>query len=518
MTLSLRIISVNDVYSLECLPRLKSLVRHYREDASGAWVTLVICAGDFVAPSLLASLDAGRGMVDCFNDIGVTHVVLGNHEDDIAMTELHARVAELDAKWLSTNVSFDPKMPTEDVIDVGGARVALLGLVMTDPAIYRAAPFGGAPLEAPNTVALREARRLIAAGCTAVIPITHQSMEDDRALARAENEPPFPVIVGGHEHVAFLENTGATWIVKAGADANAAVITELTWDRAGKLTTTTRLEPVAGYPEDAELRARVDRHMAKVHDIETASLVMLASGETLSSVGARAMQTSLGTLLCSRMRDALGADVCVLNAGGIRGAREYRTHFTYGDLKTEVPFDNEIVVVRMPGHVLREAITASRAHAPAESGSFLHVDDALVPERIDDDREYRVAVVRNLLGGMDHIEPLVRFAQTHPEGVPPVGTGRDVKHVLVDAFAVELWRKLGGFDAIDANHDGVLTEAEVAAAITRVTREAPSHVTAQLLVRAIDANADSLISRKELEGLVPSLSEAQRRGRDSNPR
>jgi 2',3'-cyclic-nucleotide 2'-phosphodiesterase (5'-nucleotidase family) len=498
---TLRIVSVNDVYSLESLPRLSSLVQRYRGEADV--VTLVVVAGDFVAPSLLSSLDAGRAMVDCFNDIGVTHVVLGNHEDDIPTTELHGRIAELDAKWLSTNVGFDAKMIRRDIVDVGGRHVGLLGVVMGDPAIYRNAPFGGAPMEAPSVAVLREARALLGEGCACVVPITHQSIEDDRALARAQTDPPFPVIVGGHEHTPFLERIASgTWIVKAGVDATAAVITELTWDERGKLTTTARLEPVAGYPEDAALRARVDRHMTKVHDIESASLVMLGPDEGLSSMGTRVKQTSLGALLCSRIRDALGADACLFNGGGIRGDRDYRTHFTYGDLKTEVPFDNEIVVISMPGSVVREAIAASRAHAPSPSGSFLQTCDA--PEQdlaLDDAREYRVAIVRNLFGGMDHIEPLVRFAREHPEKIPPLGSGRDVKHVLVDAFAVELWRKLGGFDAIDANHDGVLTEPEVAAAITRVTKEAPSHVTAQLLVRALDANADNVISRSELERL-----------------
>ncbi len=106
---------------------------------------------------------------------------------------------------------------------------------------------------------------------------------------------------------------------------------------------------------------------------------------------------------------------------------------------------------------------------------------------------------------MDHIEPLVRFAREHPEKVPPPSTGRDVKHVLVDAFAFELWRKLGGFDSIDANHDGVLTESEVADALARVTKEAPSHVTARLLVGAIDLNADNVISRAELDRIVPKV-------------
>src|SRR5678815_256575 len=91
---TLRIVSVNDVYSLENLPRLKNLVRHFRA-APGANAVLVVLAGDFVAPSLLSSLDAGRGMIDCMNDIGFTHVVLGNHEDDVPMVELEQRVKEL---------------------------------------------------------------------------------------------------------------------------------------------------------------------------------------------------------------------------------------------------------------------------------------------------------------------------------------------------------------------------------------------------------------------------------------
>ena len=487
---TLRIVSVNDVYTLEHLPRLATLVRRSVKNADAA---IVVLAGDFVAPSLLSSLDCGRGMVDCLDDVGVTHVVFGNHEDDIPTAELHRRVEEFRGTWLATNVDFDPKTKRSDVVDVGGVRVGLVGVVMVDRTIYRDEPFGGAHVEPANEAARRERAKLIEAGCAAVVAITHQPMEDDRALARTGD---FPVIIGGHEHVPLLERVGATQIVKAGTDAVAAAITELSLP---DMVVTTRLEPVENYPEDPEVRARVDAHMRKVKEIQTASLVLLAPGETLSSVGSRRGQTSLGTLLCSRMRDALGADACLFNGGGVRGAREYRGTFTYGDLETEIPFDNEMVVVRMPGRTIREAIADSRSH---ESGAYLQIDDALRPEALEDDRDYRVAVVRNLLEGMDHIEPLARFAKEHPERVPPKTTGRDVKHILVDAFAVELWRKLGGFDAIDANGDGVLTEPEIAAALARVTREAPSHVAAQLLVHAIDTNADSVITPAELDRIA----------------
>jgi len=493
-----RIVSINDVYSLENLPRLKNLVAHFTRDES-AVQTIVVLAGDFVAPSLLSSLDAGRGMVDCLDDIGIEYVIFGNHEDDVAPAELHRRVAEFTGTWLATNLEFDERTKRSVVLEVGGARVGLVGVVMADATVYRAAPFGGAPIENANASAMREAATLVADGCAFVVPITHQTMDDDRALARAQRSPPFPAIIGGHEHVAFLERVDATWIVKAGMDAADAAITEIAWTDPRAPSVTTRLAHAADFPEDPELRARVDAHMKKVQEIEEATLVVLAPGEKISSVGARRQQTSLGALLCSRMRDALGADACLFNAGGVRGNRDYDKRFTYGDLQTEVPFDNEMVVVKMPGRYVREAIIASRAHAPNEFGGFLQVDDALDVATIDDTREYRVATVRNLFLGMDHIEPLERFAKEFPERVPPVDSGRDVKHVLVDAFAVELWRKLGGFDEIDANHDGVITEPEIAAALARVTAGAPSHVAARILLRAVDANNDELVSPSELE-------------------
>jgi 2',3'-cyclic-nucleotide 2'-phosphodiesterase (5'-nucleotidase family) len=497
----LRLVCINDVYTLENLPRLHSLVRRYAT-VDPADALLVTLAGDFLAPSMLSSLDAGRGMVDCMNAVGVTHATFGNHEDDIAIDELRRRIRELRAKWLATNVvGFEPPLATQDVIDVAGVRVGLLGVVMSDPAVYRHAAFGGAHVEEANAVAAREAARLRREErCALVIPLTHQPMDDDRALARKVRDPPFDVIVGGHEHEPFLERVEGTWIVKAGSDARRAVVVDIAWASGReRQTVTARFDEVLHYPEDLALRARVDVHMRRVHALEGATLLKLAPGEVLSSIGARARQTSLGTLLCSRIRDALGAEGCVFNGGGIRASREYATHFTYGDLKAEVPFDNEVVVARLPGRVVREAVVASRAHAPTESGGFLQVDDRLRVDTLDDAREYRIALVRELFDGMDHIEPLVRFAREHPEKIPPRGSGREVKMVLVDAFSVALWKQLGGFDAVDANHDGIVTSAEIAEAVARVTAEAPSSITGDLVVQALDANHDRLVTREEAE-------------------
>lgn len=512
--MKLRIVSVNDVYVLDNLPRLRSLVRHHAEN-DPADALLVVVVGDFLSPSLLSSIDAGRGMVECLDAVGVTHVTFGNHEDDLATEDLLARTRELRAKWLATNVrAFNAALPGTDVLDVRGVRVGLLGVVMNDPAVYRRAPFGGGPVESANEVALREAERLVREErCAFVVPLTHQFLRDDRALASAAAERGrwFPVICGGHEHEPVIEEVSGTFIVKAGMDALQAAVIDIE-AATDAIRATVRMEDVSAYPEDAELRARVARHMAKVEALEQATLLTLADGEVLSSIGTRSRQTSLGTLVTSRLRDALGADGCLINGGAIRGSREYRGALTYGALEAEIPFDNEMAVVSMPGRVVAEAIAASRRNAPRESGGFLQIDDGMtmdgeslvgiggapfVPER-----DYRIATVRNFFLGLDGIEPLVDFARTHPERIPPEDSGRSIRLVLVDAFAVGLWKQLGGFDAVDADHDGKVTKAEVASALARSNAQRQPQVVAELVVRALDTiEVDGVISREEADAV-----------------
>ncbi|MDP3505149.1 MAG: 5'-nucleotidase C-terminal domain-containing protein [Myxococcales bacterium] len=503
----LGLIAVNDVYSLEHLPRLATLIAHHR--ASGKadrW--LVVLAGDFVAPSVLSSLDGGKRMVECLNAVGVTHVVFGNHEDDVPVSELSARVREFRGVWLGTNVhGFEPALTPVDVVEVGGRRVGLVGVVMDDPNVYRRPPFGGARLEHPNVVVTREAARLRREErCDTVIAITHQWLKDDRLLAASGV---VPLILGGHEHDPHLERTEHAVLSKSGMDAvNAAVVT-VTLSSPPKVEVTH--EPVAPYADDVVLRSMVDEARAFVERLSGAVLLPnLVS--PLSSEGGRSRQTSMGTFVCSSLRDALKADAALFNGGGIRGSETHRDVFTLGDLQNELPFDNEVVLVTLSGALLKDAVAASRRHAPRGDGGFLQVDDRMAVGAdgrtvthvanapLDEAREYRVAVPRGHLLGLDRIEPFLRLARERPEVIPPSGSGKPPRLILLEAFVRARVAALGGFDALDLDRDGRVTRAELAKALERASGAPPSEATVSLMFATLDANHDQVLSREETLG------------------
>ncbi len=500
----LGLIAVNDVYSLEHLPRLATLIAHHR--ASGKadrW--LVVLAGDFVAPSVLSSLDGGKRMVECLNAVGVTHVVFGNHEDDVPASELSSRVREFRGVWLGTNVhGFEPALKPADVIEVGGRRVGLVGVVMDDPNVYRRPPFGGAKLEHPNEVVVREAARLRREErCDTVIAITHQWLRDDRLLAATGV---VPLILGGHEHDPHLERTEHAVLSKSGMDAvNAAVIT-VTLSTPPKVEVTHEL--VAPYAEDVTLRARVDEANAFIERLSGAVLVPKLSSP-ISSEGGRSRQTTMGTFVCSTLREALGADAALFNGGGMRGSETHHDVFTLGDLQNELPFDNEVVLTTLSGALIKDAVAYSRRLAPRGDGGFLHVDDRVTVGAdgrtvthvanapLDEAREYRVAVPRGHLLGLDRIEPFLRLARERPEAIPPSGSGKPPRLILLEAFVRARVAALGGFEAIDVDHDGRVTRADLARAMEQAAGAPPSESTVSLVLATLDVNHDQVITSDE---------------------
>jgi len=277
---AIKIFSINDVYELQNVSKLKAFVRENTNGLKDPHA--VVLCGDFLSPSLLSSLDSGRAAVSVMNKVPVDYVCLGNHEFDHGTAALGARLAELNSVCLNTNVEvktcenaqededkeeceydanvaqFISETPKFEVTTIGGLKIALLGLCTTTTPLSAAKKPQGvhfANCAEKTLTTLEEIDRLNkkeeAAGGAPIdvtIALTHQTLSEDDEYIRKVGEDKLDLILGGHEHQPFIGLVGddedvskdakkGVLCVKAGMDAENVVV--VTIKRSKKKTKTT---------------------------------------------------------------------------------------------------------------------------------------------------------------------------------------------------------------------------------------------------------------------------------------
>jgi UMP-CMP kinase len=197
----LRILPINDVYTLENYPHFASAVVAARKAAADLDCKVISTLnGDFLSPCVLTALDGGRAMVQGLNLAEADYVGLGNHELDLGYEGLNARLSETKPTVINSNlVSVQDKAISNDVapnfatIQIGERWAVMGGFVTDDMSIY--APFLKPkilPVDECLNVAwnsgmtsLRASKQI---GSTALpdlfIPMTHQLTPQDRTTVR----------------------------------------------------------------------------------------------------------------------------------------------------------------------------------------------------------------------------------------------------------------------------------------------------------------------------------------------
>lgn len=552
-----RIIAINDVYDLANLPRLQTFLT--KLDLKPSAVTL---AGDFLSPSTLSSIDGGRGMVATLRATGVTHVCFGNHEADIRLDQMRARLKSLSksAQVLNTNMRHDLPPNAEWMNEITKpfcviqsscerVRVALLGLLSDEAGLFRDNTFKGVPI--CNVVdSFRESQREIFSQsiADAVLPLTHGSLFRDKELAKAmlETSQTFQdkwVIIGGHEHEPYDElvcndskDERFVRIFKSGMDAQAAGMIDLTFDcdqhesRPAKLVEIDYdLVEMKAFEPSFVVQKIVDKHESVVKALENEVIIglestaMLPPGVMLSSERTRFQQTTVGSIFCQLIKEERETDAAVINGASIKGGIAYTDgKMSYAQLKKELPFPTKLVVVPMPRYILDQAIHYSRT--AVEEGSELKAGE--VPRRgyLQVDWDYaqevnmgfpddilNVAIPRNLLNGFCTIQPLVDFGkQLKEEGLFP---GPDdyipALEVIVRHACKNRWTRivsnLKDFHEHDLNGDGVLDRYEIKQMMSRYLGHEPADFVIDDMLAAIDEDENGLIDQGEFSFLLAEM-------------
>lgn len=83
-------------------------------------------------------------------------------------------------------------------------------------------------------------------------------------------------------------------------------------------------------------------------------------------------ETNLGNFVADAMREAIAADIALMNGGGIRVSIN-KGPITIGDVFSVLPFDDTVVVLEATGADIRAALENSVKAYPEQAGRFLQV-------------------------------------------------------------------------------------------------------------------------------------------------
>jgi 5'-nucleotidase/UDP-sugar diphosphatase len=374
----------NDVYELlpetgkGGLAQVATIVRNQR---ARNFNTIVTFGGDLLSPSFMSGLTKGSQMIDVLNAIGVDYATLGNHEFDFGPTVLRQRMSESNFAWLATSVSEDDGTPfaganTTAIRRIGPFTIGFFSVLSTD-STTRSNPGQHVHFMAPVMAAGEAVKALRAHGVDIVVALTHEPVADDKTLI--DQVPGIDLVLGGDDHEPMLLQEHGVPIVKAGHDAENLAVVDLaiSRDEAGKLVldASSHLQPTLGAKPNAKLMEKIagyDNDFAQQLSQHVANLTSELDSRTEIVRGA---ESTMGDVIAEALRQGTGADLAIVNGGGIRGDKVYPngSELVRKDIQRELPFANMAVVLEMTGAGIQAALENGVSQYQDKAGRFPQV-------------------------------------------------------------------------------------------------------------------------------------------------
>ncbi|MCU0549830.1 MAG: bifunctional metallophosphatase/5'-nucleotidase [Leptolyngbya sp. Prado105] len=428
--------------------------------------TFTLLAGDVFSPSALGTAKingkrlAGQQMVAAMNAVGFDYATFGNHEFDIPKEDFLQRLNESKFKWFSTNVDNEiaqafPNVERSSMIIVKSdrgntVRIGLIGLTIdSNPASY---------VRYRDPIETAKAQVAAMRGkVDAIVALTHLSLAEDQQLAAAV--PEIDLILGGHEHEniqqwRFVQRTHrssrcfdqGTPIFKADANARTAYIHTLRYNTISRcLTIESQLQPITNaIPDDPKTAKVVEAWVQKGFQAFRdsgfdPSQTIATTTEYLDGLeeSVRNRSTNLTELIANSMlREVAEAEVAIFNSGSVRiDDRIPPGAITQYDVIRILPFGGKVLLVEMPGELLKRVLDQGRANRGA--GGYLQTANVRNDEKLgwviqgrslDPTRTYKVAINDFLVSGK---EQNLDFLLLQAPGVKLIAEKRDIRFAVI---------------------------------------------------------------------------------------
>ena len=378
------------------------------------FVTTVSC-GDFSSGGIIAAASEGRFVIDIMNRVDYDVVVTGNHELDYGMEQFFVLTEALNAKVVCANLknvqTDEYPFPAYHIVNYGDIDVAYIGFTTT---------MGGTVMTLRDENAnplysfmrdefydkaqkfIDEARDK---GAEYVVALSH--LGDTKTIGNTPNSidliaktTGLDAVIDGHDHHVIEQS----WLANKDGDPVLLTSSGYSFENIGVLriasdgsmsSRVVNVKSDTSLVDDATLRfvdsvkMNVEMSGRKVVGRLDKDLdVCDENGKRLI----RVRQMEIGRFCAEAFREFTGADVALINGGGIRTGLK-RGEVTINDILAVMPYGNLACTATMSGQQLLDAMEFSVSALPNESGSFLQVSgltyelDVSVPTPVVMDEE-----------------------------------------------------------------------------------------------------------------------------------
>ncbi|MGF6376496.1 5'-nucleotidase/UDP-sugar diphosphatase [Clostridiales Family XIII bacterium PM5-7] len=365
----------------------------------GAENVTLVDAGDALQGDQVGTLSKGASVVDIMNKVGYDIAIPGNHEFDYSMEQFFTLVKSANATYISSN--FMDLTTGKSVLapyamkTYGTKKVAYVGIstpesiTKSTPAFFQNADgkyiydfcndLTGRKLYANVQASVNAAKK---EGADYIIAIGHMGIDSQSKPWTSKdviaNTTGIDAFIDGHSHSVINEqvaNKEGKKIPLAQTGSSFQNIGQLTISADGTITPT--LISAEDYTKkDATTTAFIkditDKIAALINRVIGTSSIDLSINDADGNRLVRKAETGIGNFCADAFKVVAGADIGIIQGGGIR-ASVLKGDITYGDILKLYPYGNNFCVIEATGQQILNMLEMAARTCPDENGGFMHV-------------------------------------------------------------------------------------------------------------------------------------------------
>lgn len=359
--------------------------------ASDTAYVAVVSSGDYIQGGTAGTLSKGQSIIDIMNAVGFDAVTIGNHEFDYKTPRLLELTDQLSAPVTCVNFS-DIKTHQQFYApyvlkQYGPRKVGFVGVITPSTLQAEAAAFydeSGNQLydlhhDEVFDLVQRAVNEVRGKGADYVVVLSHlgEVNSDKVSGGLIANTSGIDVVLDGHTHSVIpcdtvlnkegkpvlstqtgtkLQHVGKLLIMPDGTITTELLSTQELSERSEKVAAL--VDSVQAV--NAELTGRICGTNAQLLTINDEKGVRLV----------RRGETNLANYVADAFRRFGESELAFVNGGGVRVDLP-QGDITYGNLMEVMPFETQLCVIRISGHLLVDVLEVASDALPSEAGYFV---------------------------------------------------------------------------------------------------------------------------------------------------